>query len=148
MSSFGWRARWIDPTTSSATKPRPALSPRRALPRPDRPVVCPSFGFDWLNTCEVHNSDSSLADPGRNSPKRSAGAEPNRTSLARFGQATSVSLAADGTEYNGPERLSGSIKKSKSYLRRRRNKTTGWMRFLPIRRQFMTWRRNAFRRCC
>ena len=35
----------IDPTASRPTLPRPAPLPRRAPPRPDRPVVCPGFGF-------------------------------------------------------------------------------------------------------
>ena len=37
---------WIDPTATRPTLPRPASLPRRAPPRPDRPVVCPGFGFD------------------------------------------------------------------------------------------------------
>ena len=36
----------IDPTASRATQPRSPSPPRRAPPRPDRPVVCPGFGFD------------------------------------------------------------------------------------------------------
>ena len=36
----------IDPTASRPTQPRPRSPPRRAPPRPDRPVVCPGFGFD------------------------------------------------------------------------------------------------------
>ena len=36
----------IDPTASRPTQPRPPSPPRRAPPRPDRPVVCPGFGFD------------------------------------------------------------------------------------------------------
>ena len=38
----------IDPTASRPTQPRPPSPPRRAPPRPDRPVVCPGFGFDRL----------------------------------------------------------------------------------------------------
>ena len=36
----------IDPTASRPTLFRPAPLPRRASPRPDRPVVSPGFGFD------------------------------------------------------------------------------------------------------
>ena len=38
----------IDPTASRPTQPRPPSPPRRAPPRPDRPVVCPGFGFDMF----------------------------------------------------------------------------------------------------
>ena len=38
----------IDPTAFRPTQSRPALPPRRAPPRLDRPVVCPDFGFDRL----------------------------------------------------------------------------------------------------
>ena len=36
----------IDSTAFRPTQPRPSSPPRRAPPRPDRPVVCPGFGFD------------------------------------------------------------------------------------------------------
>ena len=38
----------IDTTASRPTQPRSPSPPRRAPPRPDRPVVCPGFGFDKL----------------------------------------------------------------------------------------------------
>ena len=36
----------IDPTASRPVQPRLPSPPRRAPPRPDRPVVCPGFGLD------------------------------------------------------------------------------------------------------
>ena len=36
----------IDSTASRPTQPRSPSPPHRALSRPDRPVVCPGFGFD------------------------------------------------------------------------------------------------------
>ena len=36
----------IDPTAFRHTEPRPPSPLRRVPPRPDRPVVCPGFGFD------------------------------------------------------------------------------------------------------
>ena len=39
----------IDLTASRPNQPRPAPPPRRAPPRPDRPVICPGFGFDRLS---------------------------------------------------------------------------------------------------
>ena len=54
MFSIRWRTRgrvvsWPDRPNgvlSYPAPPRPAQPFRRALPRPDRPVVCPGFGFD------------------------------------------------------------------------------------------------------
>ena len=36
----------IDPTASRRTQPRTPSPPRRAPPRPDRPIVCPGFAYD------------------------------------------------------------------------------------------------------
>ena len=55
MFSIRWRARGRGCLLAGSTQrrpvltpPRPAPPPRRAPPRPDRPVVCPGFGFDRL----------------------------------------------------------------------------------------------------
>ena len=42
----GFSPGWIDQATSRPTQPRPTSPPRRAPPRPERPVVCPGFGFE------------------------------------------------------------------------------------------------------
>ena len=71
----------IDPTASRPTQPRSAPPPRRAPPRPDRPVVCLGFGFDnsYLSTRIYFNlsnpkSRHTTGRSGRGGARRGGGA--------------------------------------------------------------------------
>ena len=75
----------IGPTAPRPTQPRPPSPPRRAPPRPDRPVVCPGFGFDrWYESPDVSSPDMPCMENGftetmwRRRPGQQAGTKSGR----------------------------------------------------------------------
>ena len=120
----------IDPTASRPTQPRPPSSPRRAPPRPDRPIVCPGFGFDKLfyrlvvepKTWTPIGRDGG-SGAGRGSAERSgagrggarrSGAERGRSGAGRNGAERTTRVGRVRTAQEGRQRVpsAGSLRKS------------------------------------
>ena len=152
---FRWRARARvvsgpdrpNDVPSYPAPPRPAPPFRRAPPRPDRPVVYPSFGFDRFNellsfgkqrcqprmqssssssgTCRFQNPDIPRAG------KVGAPGGAARRGRARLGANRTIRPGNKSPPFPLRHRrnvASTSLQKhdqAKSYINRRRNKTTG-----------------------
>ena len=118
-----------DLSPSSPARLRPARPPRRVPPRPDRPEVCPGFGFDWCEmrtsshlrfsatrkrSCRFQNLDIPRA--ARDGAAHGGGtgrarASQDRTRVGRSAHETTVLLALEGIEDNCCEGFFGSTSK-------------------------------------
>ena len=125
----------IDPTASHPTQPRTPSPPRRAPPRPDRPVVCPGFGFDrsdytfiLLKTYRIQNLDIPRA--GRDAAAHGGtagrgGDMQDDTPTGPYAHKTTDTL----TRHTIEQKLSWAClwkhEQRKPYVNRLRNKTSG-----------------------